>query len=66
MMAGDRILKVDGEDISGPGLSNRQVMTLLKGPRGTSVSIGLSRQDRTFDVELVRDRIPIRVLWRLL
>lgn len=58
--AGDRILIVDGEPISGPSLSNRRVMELLKGPRGTEVSLGLERRGRPFEVELLRDRIPIQ------
>ena len=60
VMAGDRILSVDGGMISGPDLTNQKVMDLLKGPRGTEVTVGLSRRDRLFDVHLVRDRIPIR------
>ena len=60
ILAGDRILKVEGEAISGPGLTNRKVMTLLKGPRGTQVKVGLSRQGQEFEVELTRDRIPIQ------
>ena len=33
MRAGDRILEVDGASISGPKLTNRRVMELLKGPQ---------------------------------
>ena len=40
MRAGDRILEVDGAPISGPELTNRRVMELLKGPRGTEVTLG--------------------------
>ena len=60
VMAGDRILSVNGGMISGRDLTNQKVMDLLKGPRGTEVTVGLSRRDRLFDVHLVRDRIPIR------
>lgn len=58
--AGDRILEVDGASISGPELNNQKVMDLLKGPRGTEVTLGLSRRDRPFQVHLTRDRIPIQ------
>jgi carboxyl-terminal processing protease len=60
ILAGDRILEVEGEPISGPGLSNSRVMELLKGPRGTEVNLGLSRRGRPFQVHLTRDRIPIQ------
>lgn len=60
IQAGDRILTVDGSPISGPGLSNQKVMDLLKGPRGTEVTLGLTRRGRPFDVHLERDRIPIQ------
>ena len=46
--------------ISGPELDNQRVMELLKGPRGTEVTLGLSRRDAPFQVHLTRDRIPIQ------
>ena len=60
MRAGDRILEVDGAPISGPELTNRRVMELLKGPRGTEVTLGLARQNDRLQVQLTRDRIPIQ------
>ncbi len=60
IQAGDRILEVEGLPISGPDLNNQRVMELLKGPRGTEVTLGLSRRDATFPVHLTRDRIPIQ------
>jgi len=60
IQAGDRILDVEGEPISGPELTNRRVMELLKGPRGTEVTLGLSRRGERFQVHLTRDRIPIQ------
>ena len=35
-------------------------MELLKGPRGTEVTLGLSRRGERFQVHLTRDRIPIQ------
>ena len=60
IQAGDRILEVEGLPISGPDLHNQRVMELLKGPRGTEVTLGLSRRDAPFQVHLTRDRIPIQ------
>lgn len=57
--AGDRILTVDSVPISGPDLSNQRVMELLKGPRNTTVVVGLDRADSVKHVLLRRDRIPI-------
>ena len=57
--AGDRILTVDSLAISGPDLTNQRVMELLKGPRNTTVVVGLDRADTVKHVLLRRDRIPI-------
>lgn len=57
--AGDRILTVDSVAISGPELTNQRVMGLLKGPRNTTVVVGLDRADTVKHVLLRRDRIPI-------
>lgn len=57
--AGDRILTVDSVAISGPNLTNQRVMELLKGPRNTTVVVGLDRADSVKHVLLRRDRIPI-------
>ena len=57
--AGDRILTVDSVAISGPDLTNQRVMGLLKGPRNTTVVVGLDRADTIKHVLLRRDRIPI-------
>ena len=58
--AGDRIVAVEGEAISGPELDNSRVMRLLKGPRGTEVNLGIDRRGEPFQVHLTRDRIPIQ------
>ena len=57
--AGDRIVQVDSAEISGPDLTNAEVMRLLKGPRGTEVRLGLVRRNEPFEVVIERDRIPI-------
>ena len=46
--AGDRIVAVEGEAISGPELDNSRVMKLLKGPRGTEVNLGIDRRGEPF------------------
>ena len=58
---GDRIVAVEGEEISGPELNNSTVMSLLKGKGGTKVNLGLLRasDDSRYDVQITRARIPI-------
>lgn len=58
--AGDRILSVDGEEISGTDLTNSRVMKLLKGEGGTKVDLGLMRSNgKLYEVVITRARIPI-------
>ena len=57
--AGDRIVRVDSTELSGPELTNAEVMKLLKGPRGTEVTLGMLRRGEPFEVKIERDRIPI-------
>ena len=68
--AGDRIVEVEGESISGPSLTNERVMKLLKGPRGTQVDLGIARNSNAhvdhdssiediIKVAIKRARIPI-------
>ncbi len=56
---GDRIVKIAGE--SARGLNNEDVVGKLKGPKGTSVSIGVARPglDKELEFTIVRDKIPI-------
>lgn len=61
IQAGDKIVSVDGENVAGIGITNNDVMRLLKGPKGTKVNVGIKRQgvkrELAFNIE--RDKIPI-------
>ena len=59
--AGDRIVEVDGENAAGIGITNRDVMKLLKGPKGTVVQVGIKREGEPglLSFDIVRDKIPI-------
>ncbi len=61
IIAGDRILSVNKENIAGIGLKNDQVMKLLRGPKGTSVELGILRKGTKTPITfvVVRDKIPI-------
>jgi carboxyl-terminal processing protease len=59
--AGDRILKVDSNNIAGVKLTNDKVFSLLRGPKGTEVYITVLRRNvkELLDFKIVRDKIPI-------
>lgn len=59
--SGDRIVEVDGENAAGIGITNRDVMKLLKGPKGTVVQVGIKREGESelLEFDIVRDKIPI-------
>jgi carboxyl-terminal processing protease len=61
ILAGDKIVSVDGEVIAGTELTNSRVMKLLKGEKGTEVQLGIQRGRKKdlLDFTIVRDRIPI-------
>ncbi len=59
--SGDKIVRIDGENVAGIGVKNSDVMKKLKGPKGTKVTVGI---ERNRDIELLyytitRDKIPI-------
>ncbi len=60
IQSGDRILKVNGENLSAPGVTNAQVFKLLRGKRGTEVKLHIGRTGMKggLDYTVVRDRIP--------
>ena len=61
IMAGDRIVTVDGEVVAGIGVTNKDVQRLLKGPKGTLVTVGIKRgnDQELLTFEIIRDKIPI-------
>jgi carboxyl-terminal processing protease len=60
IMAGDKIVKVDGKNIAGIGMSNREVFDLLRGPRGTDVQVSIlrKRENELIEFDLKRNAIP--------
>ena len=60
IMAGDRLVKVDGKSIAGIKITNEKVMKLLKGQRGTTVNVGVLRRGmhKVLGFKIVRDVIP--------
>ena len=60
ILAGDRIVNVDDSLIAGVGLTDRDAMRKLKGPRGTKVNVGIFRKgfSEIIDFDIIRDIIP--------
>ena len=61
IMPGDKIIKVDGENIAGVGLKNSDVQRLLRGKKGTKVTVSILRrgEKKLLDFTIIRDKIPI-------
>jgi len=61
IQAGDRIIEVDGREISGSDLSNESVFTMLRGEKDTTVEVKVKRKNtaQPLSFELVRGEIPV-------
>lgn len=61
LMAGDRIITVDGKAVSGQDYSMEEVQSMLKGEKGSHVEVGIRRASATrlleFDIE--RGDVPL-------
>ncbi len=64
IMAGDKIITVDGEEAFGKDLTNSWVMDHLRGKKGTHVLVGIYRHgnDALINYDITRDKIPINSL----
>jgi carboxyl-terminal processing protease len=61
IMAGDRIVKVEGNDIAGKSIRSDSIVTLLRGKKGTLVNVSIMRPGFTqlFDFTIKRGDIPL-------
>lgn len=57
LQSGDRIVKIDGQDVS--TLTSNKVVTKIRGPKGTTVKIGVLRGQSNVEVAVTRDTITI-------
>jgi len=64
IVAGDRILKVNGETVAGIGISTRGVQKLLKGEKGSMVDVSIKRRGTRdlLEFTITRDKIPVNSL----
>jgi len=58
---GDRIVKIDGVVKAGVKITNNDVLKLLRGNKGTKVTVGILRRGNTdlIDFTITRDQIPL-------
>ena len=61
ILAGDKIVKIDGEDAFGKKVDNEYVAKHLRGEKGSKVTLGIKRgnSDEIIDFEVIRDKIPL-------
>ncbi len=61
ILAGDKIVKINGEEATGSKINNNYVMERLRGARGTEVTVSIFRNGlkELLDFTIVRDRIPV-------
>ena len=61
IMAGDRIVKVNGITIAGVKMDQDSIVKKLRGPNGSKVKVGIKRSEvkELIDFTITRDKIPI-------
>lgn len=64
VIAGDKIIAVDGKTFVGKKVTNEEAMHRLKGPKGTKVKIGVKRYGHTKPIvyEITRGEIPTKTV----
>lgn len=59
--SGDKIIKIDGENVAGVGIKNNDIFKRLRGPKGTKVTVEIEREGAKdlMAYDIIRDKIPI-------
>ncbi|WP_018476565.1 S41 family peptidase [Pontibacter roseus] len=60
IQSGDKIIKVDGENVAGIGINNEGVFKRLRGPKGTTVNLEIQRKanPKLLPFSISRNKIP--------
>jgi carboxyl-terminal processing protease len=60
--AGDRIITIDDSLVAGQHIDQNDIVKMLRGPRGTKVTVGIQRKgvDHLLKFEITRDKIPLK------
>jgi carboxyl-terminal processing protease len=60
IQAGDKIIKIDGENVAGAGLRNSGVRERLLGEKGSKVKVEIDRGEKELlEFTVTRDKIPV-------
>ncbi|NHB67628.1 S41 family peptidase [Perlabentimonas gracilis] len=61
LQPGDRIITINDSLVAGVSFNQNNIVTMLKGPTGTKVTVGILRQglNEIVNFEITRDKIPI-------
>jgi carboxyl-terminal processing protease len=61
LLPGDKIIYINDSLVAGRGINDQNIVGMLKGPRGTMVSVKILRkgQDSLLSFNIIRDKIPI-------
>lgn len=61
IQAGDKIIRINDSLVAGNGITNKDVVKKLKGPKGTSVKVSIARLGTAslIDYTIRRDKIPL-------
>lgn len=64
VLPGDRIVKVDGTDMAGIGITTEKVFKTLRGEKGTKVSLGIKRSNakKLLTYDITRGDIPVNTV----
>jgi carboxyl-terminal processing protease len=59
--AGDKIVEIEDTSVAGKGITNKDVIDKLRGPKGSKVTINIKRpnEDELIPYTITRDKIPI-------
>ena len=61
IQAGDKIIKIELENVAGTGIKNNDVMKKLRGDKGTEVNVSIMRRgaEELLEYNITRDKIPL-------
>ena len=62
ILPGDRIVTIDGDTVAGRNVNQNKVMSMLRGKRGSKVTVGVLRQNvgEAVPIEITRDKIHMK------
>ena len=62
LMAGDRIIRVEAESVTGTSITSDRIRSLLRGPRASKVNVTVIREGKPLPFTITRGFIPLFAL----